>query len=279
MKRALTPWSVVFLAFGLAGWLSGCGGGAKPTAAEGGAPKPQTSETKPAEGKALAFANPSAGKCPVTLEPIDETVTTQLGGKTYAFCCEDCVEKFTKEPAKYLPADALPKETKAPAKTEPVVAAPGEGTAVTFGKEASHALRLPAGWKQEAPANPMRLFQASVPKHQDDTEGAELTVSKAMGGVEANLKRWAGQFGGDEALKGKRTVKTGAGSEATVADFEGTYTAMAMGPQKAEPKSDYKMLGAIVGAEDGTYFLKLTGPRHTVDLHKAAFDRLVESFK
>ncbi len=41
-------------------------------------------------------------KCPVTGEDIDPKVTIVYDGKTIAFCCEDCVKAFNKNPDKYL---------------------------------------------------------------------------------------------------------------------------------------------------------------------------------
>jgi YHS domain-containing protein len=40
-------------------------------------------------------------RCPVTGDPIDPKITLVYDGKTYAFCCEDCVKMFQKNPAKY----------------------------------------------------------------------------------------------------------------------------------------------------------------------------------
>lgn len=33
---------------------------------------------------------------------IDPRVTIVYGGKTYGFCCKECIPKFQKEPAKYI---------------------------------------------------------------------------------------------------------------------------------------------------------------------------------
>lgn len=43
-------------------------------------------------------------KCPVTGDPIDPKITVVYNGKTYAFCCMDCVNNFKKDPAKYAVA-------------------------------------------------------------------------------------------------------------------------------------------------------------------------------
>ncbi len=40
-------------------------------------------------------------RCPITGDPIDPKITYVYDGKTYAFCCDDCVDKFKKDPAKY----------------------------------------------------------------------------------------------------------------------------------------------------------------------------------
>lgn len=50
------------------------------------------------------FANPAPGKCPVGGEDIDPAVTAEVDGKTYAFCCENCIDKFKADPAKFLTA-------------------------------------------------------------------------------------------------------------------------------------------------------------------------------
>ena len=41
-------------------------------------------------------------KCLVTGEDIDPKVTVTYKGKTYAFCCSDCVKKFNDNPEKYI---------------------------------------------------------------------------------------------------------------------------------------------------------------------------------
>ena len=45
---------------------------------------------------------PVNSKCMVTGEDIDSKVTTVYDGKTYAFCCEDCIKAFKKNPEKYI---------------------------------------------------------------------------------------------------------------------------------------------------------------------------------
>lgn len=40
--------------------------------------------------------------CPVSGDDADPTMTTEYKGRTLAFCCEDCIKEFEKNPKKYL---------------------------------------------------------------------------------------------------------------------------------------------------------------------------------
>ena len=67
---------------------------------------------KPAESAAAAAPSTQAAatqpapinkKCPISGDAVDpkgKTVTYK--GKTVGFCCDDCIEKFNKDPDKYL---------------------------------------------------------------------------------------------------------------------------------------------------------------------------------
>jgi YHS domain-containing protein len=52
-------------------------------------------ETKKEEPKLNA-------KCPVTDDDADKTITKEYKGRKIAFCCEDCVKDFDKDPKKYV---------------------------------------------------------------------------------------------------------------------------------------------------------------------------------
>ena len=186
---------------------------------------------------------------------------------------------------KQVPSNVAPgadkTETTAKTETQPDAkpgAAPA-GTTVTFGKDNEHSVVIPAAWTKETPTNNMRLLQIKIPKQGTDTEDSELLVFgfSAGGGVDANLTRWEGQMGGAGSLKVRRTSKTAAGKDATVAELEGTYTAMTDGAPKE--KSGFKMLGAIIMTETTEIYVKLIGPANTIDANKAAFDKMIESFK
>ena len=78
---------------------------------------------KKEEGKTdMLKEHPQSGETSTTLnshcmvesdQEVDTDVTFVLEGKTYAFCCKECIPKFQKEPAKYIAAyEALRKEGK-----------------------------------------------------------------------------------------------------------------------------------------------------------------------
>jgi hypothetical protein len=101
------------------------------------------------------------------------------------------------------------------------------------------------------------------------------------GGVQANIDRWKGQFSQPNgqpvtAKTGKRTIH---GLQVTTIELAGTYAGMA-GPMggAAAPKTDYRMLGAIVENPGGNLFVKFTGPAKTIAANQAKFDQLLGSF-
>jgi YHS domain-containing protein len=71
--------------------------GADPATPATPAVAPATNPSKPP----AVDPKPVNTKCPVTGEDIDSKITTVYDGKTYAFCCEDCIKAFKKNPEKY----------------------------------------------------------------------------------------------------------------------------------------------------------------------------------
>ncbi len=118
----------------------------------------------------------------------------------------------------------------------------------------------PREWTKETPSSPMRKAQYKVPDKEKKAADAQLTLfyfgAGGGGGVEANLKRWAGQMGGAEAKPEKIEGKL----KVTLVDLKGTYTEK----PGATPIEDARMLGAIVETDKGPWFFKLVGPADTV---------------
>ena len=147
--------------------------------------------------------------------------------------------------------------------------------------------KAPANWIEERPSNTMRLGQYRVPKAKGDKEDGELVIFKGLGGsVEANVKRWKGQFippAGktiDDVAKVEK-IKI-AGDDATQLTVSGTYL---YNPQPFNPKSktekrpDYKMIAIFYNGPKDVYQIKFTGPAKTVDENTKAFEAWIKGFK
>jgi hypothetical protein len=132
-------------------------------------------------------------------------------------------------------------------------------------KEKEIAWDAPSSWQSMPNANAMRKATYKI---GDDTE---LTVSSAAGGVDANVKRWAGQFGDAQPKTEKKTVN---GLDVTIVEINGPYQGMG-GPKK----DGYMLLGAVVDGGQMQTFFKMTGPEKVVKSARPDFDKLVSSLR
>lgn len=134
----------------------------------------------------------------------------------------------------------------------------------------------PSSWQSVPNANAMRMATYKIPRTSGDTEDAELTVSHAGGGVDANINRWAKQFGSAEPKTERRSPN---GLKVTVVEITGTYASGGMMGGPATPKENFMLLGAVVDGGERQHFFKMTGPKKTVTAAKKDFDALVASFR
>ena len=180
------------------------------------------------------------------------------------------------EPA---PKPAGTPEEKKPGEAAVSTTAAGETATVQLG-DSGRSITVPKSWKQQEPESKMRMAEFKVPKAEGDAEDGDLSIFRMFGGggTDANIDRWASQMGGKDSLKSKRNMKTAAGQEAIVVDLEGTYTAMTF-KGTGTPQAGYKMLGAVIITDKGEFYIKVAGPKNTIDANKKAFDAMVESFK
>jgi hypothetical protein len=173
------------------------------------------------------------------------------------------------------PASAAAANPAAPAHVSPH-GGPGQpqpaaaGDAITW--------TAPAAWKVAPNPSPMRKATFKIPKADGDPEDAEMSVSQAGGGVEANIKRWSGQFEGSPNLNvSHRDVGA---LKVTVVEGHGVWNGGGMpGGPAAGPKTGWALLGAIVESVDPPYFFKLTGPEKTVTAARPDFDAFVGGLK
>lgn len=151
---------------------------------------------------------------------------------------------------------------------------PADGELLTV-KARDLELKVPAAWQQEDPASRLRLAQFKIKAVEGDSEGAELVVFNFGGGgqIEANIKRWIEQFQSEG-----RQVRIASGDSTqgkyVFVDVSGTYNKPEGPPvlQQTKPTPDYRAASAILVIEGkGVYFLKLVGPKKTVEANIAAY--------
>jgi hypothetical protein len=165
-------------------------------------------------------------------------------------------------------------KTSEPPAPEPAPAAPSTTAAAAPKVAGDLTYDVPKAWEVVPGAKPMRKATLRVPKAPGDAEDAELSVSEAGGSKEANIARWANQFGKEEPSK--REERTVNGLSVTVLEVKGSYAGMGGGPKK----DNYMLLGAMVEAAPLQFhFFKMTGPEKTVTAARKDFDAFVGSFR
>ena len=134
---------------------------------------------------------------------------------------------------------------------------------------------VPDGWTKQTPSSSMRKAQLSAPG-KDDATAAEVTFfffGKSGGSIEANKRRWLGQF--EKRSDDKDESKTVNGLTILYVSTKGTFMSGPPFGQKVA-KPGYGLLGAIVQGSEGNVFVKMTGPAETTDAATAAFKKMVE---
>jgi hypothetical protein len=158
------------------------------------------------------------------------------------------------------------------------------GTPFTIG-EGHLSFTAPAVWMKKDPA--IRIVEAefAVPPVAGDQTPGRLTAMGAGGSVDMNIDRWVKQFvgPGGAAAKPQRDKTTIDGAEIEIVDLSGTYKDSPGGPfagGKEVMRDNYRMLAAIIQTKDkGNYFLKLYGPKATIDASAGGFHDLLKSLK
>ena len=171
---------------------------------------------------------------------------------------------------------ALPTHAEEPTGSE---STPDDGIVVSDGR-----IRLkPAeGWVRSKPRTRIVEHEFVASLEDGDQDDARITVMGAGGSVEQNIDRWISQFSqpGGKSTRGSTTLKEReiAGQKVHTVDIAGTYRDQ-LGPfAPATDRENYRMLGAIIVTEKmGRYYLKMVGPKKTVDANEQAFAKVIES--
>jgi len=127
-------------------------------------------------------------------------------------------------------------------------------------------------WKAKAsPSMMSALNLMTVAEDQKEVLEAKFYYFKGGGGgVDANVKRWAGMFKDtpdqheEELADGKVTLYT----------FKGTFMVGARGTEKVATPN-YAMLVAIVSGEHGPVFVRMDGPVARLDALRDNFKEIV----
>ena len=142
-------------------------------------------------------------------------------------------------------------------------------------------------WMSVRPRIGMLEAELKIPRMGDDTEDGRLTIMGAGGSVEANVARWQNQFkqpGGSQTRQKPRLEKQKiAGQTVSIVDISGTFLDSPGGPFSGQAKverENYRMLAAIIETSaNGKYFVKLTGPKATIDKNEDHFKAMINSMK
>ena len=139
---------------------------------------------------------------------------------------------------------------------------------------AGYSFSSPEKWVSSTPTSKMRKAQFSVPG--ENGKNAEVAFfhfgNGGAGGVKANVDRWMKQF--EEAKD--RTIKSTVIGEVpvTYAQAHGTFlSGSAFGPKT--PKPNYALLATIISGKNGAIFIKMTGPKETVDAQVSNMKKMV----
>lgn len=137
-------------------------------------------------------------------------------------------------------------------------------------------LELPEAWAEVKTDGKMRIAQFTLKDKQKKSGDAELVVfhfgAGGAGGTDANIDRWVAQFEGKTREDAKIQKLEGGKLEGTLVELSGTYVASVRpgSPEKLN-QPDTRMVAAILQTPQGAHYVKLVGPKDTVDDWADAF--------
>ena len=132
----------------------------------------------------------------------------------------------------------------------------------------------PADWIDGPVSSPMRKGTWRTGNAPDAAEISFFAFGRDQGGsVSQNIQRWFGQFSGS-ASKGESATVVVHERTITFARSEGTFSTGLPGAPTT-PIPDQALFGAIIETEAGMVFVKMTGPKSTVQKMESAFTALV----
>lgn len=146
---------------------------------------------------------------------------------------------------------------------------------------------IPEGWQPETPSTPVRLAQYRLPGPGGDAELSVFSFGAGQGGTpQANIERWVSQFRADDATTSSQPAEVAeheaGGLRVYLVKTWGTYTptAMGMGGGASQPLPNYALFGLVVeGGPEGLLFVKVTGPKPTIEAQTKNLESFATSVK
>lgn len=135
----------------------------------------------------------------------------------------------------------------------------------------------PAGWQWVETTSSMRKAQLKVGKDAASAEVIFFHFGPGGGGdTQANVDRWLGQFQEPKDQIHSKVEKKELGSkQVTFVQAEGTYlSGQPGGPKTPQPGS--MLAGAIIDSKEGNVFIRMVGPKATVEQAQTAFRKMIE---
>lgn len=184
--------------------------------------------------------------------------------------CEDASPQVPPPIRTAKTTKAVPDRSKSPQRESS-----SDATGTTEREYRKVSFQVPNAWEEKSPRNPDVIAGEFVVP--GDAGPARLTLSTATGGMTANIDRWKDQFqpAADSPAARESTLSID-GRDATLVELFGTFRDTFGG---GEPQRDWALLGAVIprNTTDGAFFVKLTGPRETLEAVRETFIKFVES--
>jgi hypothetical protein len=140
-------------------------------------------------------------------------------------------------------------------------------------------------WENVKASNPVRVAEYRLNGSGGPAEMAVFYFGKNQGGgLEDNIRRWAGQFSDTSTTSpGAQVARIERdGLRIALVKTEGTYNPGSMGPMAPQqgPKENFALFGLVVeGGPEGSVFIKVTGPKATLAEQDADLEKMAQSVR
>ena len=135
---------------------------------------------------------------------------------------------------------------------------------------------MPTGWV-ELPPTDLRLANFSL-QASPESECYLSVLPGSAGGVVGNINRWQKQMGQPDLTEAQIAALPKIpllGLEATKVVIDGAFGGMS----GTDPKSGYRMYGAVLQAGENSIFVKMTGPQAVLTPEETNFDAFCGSIR